>query len=93
MADFYPAGKTYEVNVVDQEKQTASDSGYEVNNDGAVAAETFLVGDSFFARAQRFAAKFGVEARGIERVPENERSDTTLHQIGTMVCFTPHMRA
>jgi hypothetical protein len=47
--------------------------------------ETFDAGDSLYARLQRFAGKFGVEQRGIERVPENERTDTSLHNIGTMV--------
>jgi len=46
--------------------------------------ETFDAGNSMYARLQRFAGKFGVEQRGIERVPENERTDTSLHNIGTM---------
>lgn len=33
----------------------------------------------------RFAAKLGVEQRGIERVPEDERHDNSILNIGTMV--------
>ena len=52
---------------------------------GAVAAETFEYGDSTYARLQRFAGKFNIEQRGIERVPENERTDSNLTKVGTMV--------
>ena len=33
-------------------------------------------GSSFTAKLMHFAGKFGVEQRGIERVPEDERTDT-----------------
>jgi len=60
-------------------------SSTEYNGDeGAVRAETFIIGDSFYAKAQRFATKFGVEARGIERVPSDERTDTGMSKIGTL---------
>jgi len=51
---------------------------------GAVPAEMFEVGDSTYARLQRFAGKFNIEQRGIERVPDNERTDTTPRKVGTM---------
>jgi NCS1 nucleoside transporter family len=54
-------------------------------DDGAIHAETLIVGDSWYAKTQRFATKFGVEARGIERVPEDERTDSSMSKIGTMV--------
>lgn len=54
---------------------------------GAVPGESFTVGDSLYARIQRFANRFGVEPRGIERVPEDERTDRTLAKAGTMVCL------
>jgi hypothetical protein len=56
-------------------------------DEGAVHAETFLVGDSLYAKLQRFATGFGVEARGIERVPSDERTDTGMSKIGTLVCL------
>lgn len=42
-------------------------------------------GNSLYARLQTFAGKYGVEQRGIERVPENERTDTSMSQVGTLV--------
>ena len=51
----------------------------------AVATEIFLTGDSLYAKIQRTVFQFGVEPRGIERVPEDERTDTNLMKVGTMV--------
>ena len=55
------------------------------DDSGAVAAETFEYGNSTYAKLQRLAGKFNIEQRGIERVPENERTDTNLMKVGTMV--------
>lgn len=52
----------------------------------AVPGETFVQGESLYAKVQRLAGRFHVEQRGIERVPENERYDTSLLNVGTMVC-------
>ena len=54
-------------------------------DDGAVPGETFVQGNSTYAKIQRLAAKFHVEQRGIERVPEDERFDNSLLNVGTMV--------
>lgn len=54
----------------------------------AVAGEVFVTGDTPYAKIQRFVTRFGVEPRGIERVPENERTDTNLVKVGTMVCLS-----
>ena len=54
---------------------------------GAVPGESFAIGDSLYARMQRAVGRFGVEQRGIERVPENERTDRNLVKVGTMVCI------
>lgn len=65
--------------------------GSSQEHDGAVAGETFTYGDSFYAKTQRFAAKFQVELRGIERVPEDERTDNGFKaylNVATMVCWT-----
>jgi hypothetical protein len=56
-----------------------------VPDEGAVAAETFVIGDGWYAKTQRFAGKFGVEQRGIERVPSDERHSAGMSQIGTLV--------
>lgn len=53
----------------------------------AVPTESFLIGDSLYAKVQRAVVQFGVEPRGIERVPEDERTDTNLMKVGTMVGF------
>ncbi|KAL2042025.1 hypothetical protein N7G274_005213 [Stereocaulon virgatum] len=60
--------------------------GYPVYTDEApaVPGEVFITGDTLYARIQRTVSKFGVEPRGIERVPENERTDTNLTKVGTM---------
>lgn len=55
---------------------------------GAVPAVSFEIGDSWYARAQRFAGRFKIEQRGIERVPESERTDGSLMNVGTMVRHT-----
>ncbi|PSK60288.1 Purine-cytosine permease fcyB [Elsinoe australis] len=46
-----------------------------VQEDGAVPGESFEIGDSLYARMQRLAGKLKIEQRGIERVPEDERTD------------------
>lgn len=51
----------------------------------AVPEGVFVTGESLYARIQRTVAKFGVEPRGIERVPEDERTDTNLVKVGTVV--------
>jgi hypothetical protein len=56
-----------------------------VLDDGAVPGESFEHGTGLFAKMHRLAGRFGVEQRGIERVPENERTDTSLINVGTMV--------
>ena len=55
----------------------------------AVSGEVFVQGDTPYAKIQRFVSRFGVEPRGIERVPENERTDSNLMKVGTMVRFPP----
>ena len=45
------------------------------DDSGAVHGELFVTGDTKYAKLQRFVTRFGVEARGIERVPEDERTD------------------
>lgn len=53
---------------------------------GAVHGEIFTQGDTLYAKLQRLVTRFGVEARGIERVPEDERTDKTVVKVGTMWC-------
>ncbi|KAL9091087.1 MAG: hypothetical protein Q9165_005014 [Trypethelium subeluteriae] len=46
-----------------------------IDDSGAVAGETFEYGNGYYARLQRLAGRFNIEQRGIERVPESERTD------------------
>ena len=52
---------------------------------GAVHGESFIVGNTLYARIQRFAGRYGVEQRGIERVPEDERTNRQTYTAGSMV--------
>lgn len=67
---------------VDVEKDAIRADSYA---EGAVPGESFEYGSSMYAKLQRLAGKFHVEQRGIERVPEDERDDTSLLNVGTMV--------
>ncbi|KAJ5143883.1 uncharacterized protein N7515_002670 [Penicillium bovifimosum] len=53
-------------------------------SDGAVPGESFEYGDSLYAKIQRLAGKLNIEQRGVERVPESERTDTSYLNIGSM---------
>lgn len=46
-----------------------------------------------FARVQDFAGRFGVEQRGIERVLPDERTDTSVSKVGTLVRTLTTMEA
>lgn len=52
---------------------------------GAVPGSSFEYGDSLYARLQRLGGKIKVEQRGIERVPDDERNDSSYWNIGSMV--------
>lgn len=57
--------------------------------DGAVPGESFEYGGGLRATLMRFAGKIGIEQRGIERVPEDERTDKgfkALLNVATMWC-------
>jgi len=58
-----------------------------VLEDGAVPGEAFEYGNGIIAKMHRMAGKLGVEQRGIERVPENERTDSSIVNAGSMVSF------
>lgn len=52
--------------------------------DGSVPKENFVLGETKYHRLQRFAAKCRIEQRGIERVPNDERHDTALINVGSL---------
>ncbi|KAF2138307.1 uncharacterized protein K452DRAFT_256494 [Aplosporella prunicola CBS 121167] len=51
---------------------------------GAVPGESFEYGNTLYAKVQRLAGRLNIEQRGIERVPDSERNDTSLLNVGTM---------
>lgn len=67
-----------------ESRSNETSEAYDNVSDGAVPGESFEYGDSLYARIQRVAGKFRVEQRGIERVPENERTDTSYFNISSM---------
>jgi len=72
------------------EEKKHSSISYTDGVGGAVHGESFEYGNSWYAKMQRLAGKLNVEQRGIERVPENERTDDgfkALLNVATMVCF------
>lgn len=75
-------GVEHDLEKAPQEEKRPFDS----SSDGAVPGETFVYGDSVYARLQRWAGKLNVELRGIERVPADEQTDTSYLNIGSMVC-------
>jgi hypothetical protein len=62
-----------------------SNDRYDSASDNAVPGESFEYGNSTYAKIQRFAGKFHIEQRGVERVPDSERTDTSYLNIGSMV--------
>ncbi|KAF2876005.1 purine-cytosine permease [Massariosphaeria phaeospora] len=67
----------------DVEKGPESGESYHTE-EGAVPGESFESGNTMYAKIQRLAGKLHVEQRGIERVPEDERHDTSYLNVGTM---------
>ncbi|KAK7914663.1 NCS1 nucleoside transporter [Apiospora marii] len=61
-----------------------SSSGSGTGHGNAVPEEDFTAGDSWYARVQKMAGKLGVEQRGIERVPSDERTKESMSEVGTM---------
>ncbi|KAI4862812.1 permease for cytosine/purines, uracil, thiamine, allantoin-domain-containing protein [Hypoxylon rubiginosum] len=69
------------------QREKAIDVNYDldyVNDSNAVHSQVFTQGESVYAKLHRFAGKFGMEQRGIERVPTDERTDSSLIQVGTL---------
>ena len=59
---------------------------------GAVHGESFVTGNTLYAKLQRAAGKLKLEQRGIERVPEDERTDKHVYKVGTMWVSEVHMQ-
>ena len=57
----------------------------DVVDGNAVRNEDFVAGNSLLVKLQRVAGKYGMEQRGIERVSDDERDDTSVLRVGIMV--------
>ncbi|KAF2006391.1 purine-cytosine permease [Amniculicola lignicola CBS 123094] len=68
----------------DVEKDAIGSGSLGSEDRAAIPGESFEYGNGVTAKLQRLAGKFHVEQRGIERVPEDERDDTSLLNVATM---------
>ncbi|KIX08177.1 uncharacterized protein Z518_02833 [Rhinocladiella mackenziei CBS 650.93] len=79
---------SYEKKGYDVEYQYGADdqhrSSIVPDQSGAVHGELFVTGDTLYAKLQRLAGRFRIEQRGIERVPDDERTDKSTFKVGTM---------
>ena len=66
-------------------KETGSSSRFSFSDNAAAPGDSFEYGTSLYAKTQRLLGKLHVEQRGIERVPEDERNDTSYLNVGSMV--------
>ncbi|CDM27736.1 hypothetical protein DTO013E5_4445 [Penicillium roqueforti] len=69
---------------VNNASEQNSNKLFDNSSDGAVPGESFEYGNSLYAKIQRLAGKLNIEQRGVERVPEHERTDTSYLNIGSM---------
>lgn len=75
-----------ESRVTAQERSDGKHSPVVVENEAAGHGEILSANKrSIFGRMNLYLARFQVEARGIERVPEDERVDTSLTHAATVV--------
>ncbi|EFW98667.1 purine-cytosine permease [Grosmannia clavigera kw1407] len=57
--------------------------GY-MGDENAIHSDELTRGTGFVGRLKAIGAKLGVEQRGIERVPSDERTDTSMSSVGTL---------
>ena len=53
---------------------------------GELTGETCEPGEGTYSKLRRFAGRYRIEQRGIERVADHERTDTNVAKVGTLVC-------
>ncbi|KAK9470906.1 permease for cytosine/purines, uracil, thiamine, allantoin-domain-containing protein [Dipodascopsis tothii] len=61
---------------VGEEKVAEKVDSYEISDGSSVDT-------SLYGRIQNFAGKYAMEARGVERVPEDERTDSSIYKAGS----------
>lgn len=60
-------------------------SSLEIVEENIIRKHQFGDGDGLYAKLQRFAGSHGIEQRGIERVPSDERSMSGILPVALMV--------
>lgn len=77
--------RAYDPEIAQIQTNTSSNQDLPLNpKESATRSSSLEEGNAWYARAHRFTSRFGVETRGIERVPNDERSNAGMSQIGTL---------
>ncbi|KAF5868539.1 putative purine-cytosine permease protein [Botrytis fragariae] len=77
--------RVYDPEIAQTHTTTSSDQDQPLNSKEIAIHRTSLQeGSTWYAKAHRYTSRFGVESRGIERVPSDERSTAGMSQIGTL---------
>ncbi|KFX94402.1 hypothetical protein V490_04366 [Pseudogymnoascus sp. VKM F-3557] len=77
-------GKDIEKHAGDEQQQFETMDPITITPTEALHGEDIEKGNTMYAKLARMGTKMKVEVRGIERVPEDERTDTSYLNIGTM---------
>ncbi|KAM7206790.1 purine-cytosine permease [Rhypophila sp. PSN 637] len=64
--------------------ETVSFDNPSIITEKAIHIDDFYADDTWYTKLQRAAGKLGVEERGIERVPSDERTDTSASKMATV---------
>jgi len=67
------------------EASGTSNNSHASEPENVVREKDLSAGEGLYASLHRFAGRFGVEERGIERVPRDERPNVGMSQVGLMV--------
>ncbi|KAK4202204.1 putative purine-cytosine permease [Triangularia verruculosa] len=81
----FPPQTKADIESYTNDKYRGSDAGDDGSNTASNSHEILVLQsdkNGFFARLQRIAGGYGVEERGVERVPESERKDTRASKMG-----------
>ncbi|KAK6613136.1 purine-cytosine permease [Botrytis cinerea] len=77
--------RVYDPEIAQAHTTTSSDQDLPLNSkETAIHSSSLQEGSTWYAKAHHYASRFGVESRGIERVPSDERSTAGMSQIGTL---------
>ena len=79
-------GANAKTGAYDVDEKQVFQAGGDESGAGGVRDGELSAGDGIFAKLQRYVGNYGVEKRGIERVPDtvDERTDTSMSKIGTV---------